>query len=397
MQALHGIRVLDLTHVFAGPFCTYQLGVMGADVIKIEPVNTPDMTRDTGARQDLNDQNMGLGFVGQGAGKRSIALDLGCDAGRAVFAELVRSADVLVQNYTSACLEKLGLMPEQLQAVNPRLICCSISGYGRTGPKADHPAYDVVIQAFTGLMASNGEANAPPVRIGPPVIDYGTGVQAAMAVCAALFQRERTGQAAVLDVAMADAALMLMTANVVTTSATGTAPKPHGNQDPSLPTYSAYPTAEGQVMLGAFTPKQSSNLMRALGNEAAADRMAGLRQSELAQYADEDRAFLSEVLLTNTAEHWEVVLNEAHVPCARIRMLEEALKHPQFAARGVMQMTEVAGEEMALPVAGFGMSPGAPHVRSGPRYFGQDTDQVLADLGYSAAAISALRSKGAIA
>lgn len=397
MQALNGIRVLDLTHVFAGPFCAYQLGVMGAEVIKIEPTDTPDMTRDTGARADLNDQAMGLGFVGQGAGKSAIALNLKSDQGRAVFARLVQSADVLVQNYASGCLQDLGLLPEQLQALNPALICCSISGYGRTGPKADHPAYDVVIQAFTGMMASNGEPNAPPVRIGPPVIDYGTGAQAAIAICAALFQRERTGHAAVIDVAMSDAALMLMTANVVTTTATGEAPKPHGNQDPALPTYSAYATAQGDIMLGAFTPKQAANLMRALGNADAADQIAQMRQRDLATRADQDRAFLTTKLLTNTAQHWEDVLNAAHVPCARIRGLEEALDHPQFAARGVLQPVDVAGQPTALPVSAFNMSTGTPAPSGPPPRFGQDTDRVLAELGYSPDQIADMRNAGAVA
>ena len=397
MRVLENIRVLDLTHVFAGPFCAYQLGVMGAEVIKIEPVGTPDMTRETGARKDLSDQGMGLGFVNQGAGKKAIALDLTTPGGRAAFGKLVQSADVLVQNYTTACLEKLGLLPEQLQSVNPRLICCSISGYGRTGPKADHPAYDVVIQAFAGVMASNGEAGSPPVRVGPPIIDYGTGAQAALAICAALFSRERTGKAQSIDVAMSDCALMLMSANVVAATATGTAPRPFGNRDPGLATYSAYPTADGTVMLGAFTPKQAANLMAALGNDQAAREIRSGSLRDMEQRRDRYEAFLSEKLATRSAQHWEDLLNAAHVPAARIRTLDEALTHPQFATRNVVQPVELNGETLRLPVAGFSMDQAEIAPSSPPPAYAADSDSVLTSLGYSADDIRQMRDKGVIA
>ena len=397
MRTLENIRVLDLTHVFAGPFCSYQLGVLGAEVIKIEPVGQPDMTRERGAREDLSDQGIGLGFVAQGAGKTSIALDLTAPDGKDVFKKLVESADVLVQNYAPSCLEKLGLLPQQLQAVNPKLICCSISGYGRTGPKADHPAYDVVIQAFTGVMASNGEADSPPVRVGPPIIDYGTGAQAALAICAALFARERTGKAEVIDIAMSDCALMLMAANVVTAKATGQAPTPFGNRDPGLATYSAYPTADGTLMLGAYTVTQAANLMNALGNHEAADEIRRLKAKDMPARRDQDEAFLTKILATRSAEHWEDHLNAAHVPAARIRTLDEALAHPQFASRNVIQEVEVAGAPLGLPVAGFDMASNSPTPSGPPRGYGADTDTVLGSLGYTNEEIARMRRDKSVA
>lgn len=396
MQALDGIRVLDLTHVFAGPFCAYQLGVMGAEVIKIEPVHQPDMTRDVGARSDLSEQGLGLGYIAQASGKKAIALDLASEEGQRIFQRLVSSADVVVQNYATSCLEKLGLLPSQLQAINPRVICCSISGYGRTGPKANHPAYDVVIQAFAGVMASNGEAESPPVRVGPPVIDYGTGAQAALAVCAALFARERGEAAVVIDVSMADCALMLMTANVTTTQATGTAPKPFGNHDPGLATYSAYPTAEGTIMLGAYTPKQAANLMLALGNPEAAAELRLCGQNDLAERREKDAEFLSEKLLTRTAEHWEDMLNAAHVPAARVRRLEEALAEPQYATRHVMQPVSLENQDIHLPVTGFHMDAGQPKPAGAPPKYGQDTTAILQEMGYSDEDISRLKANQVI-
>ena len=396
MQALDGIRVLDLTHVFAGPFCAYQLGVMGAEVIKIEPVHQPDMTRDVGARRDLSDQGLGLGFIAQASGKKAIALDLASDEGQRIFQQLVTSADVVVQNYTTACLQNLGLLPNQLQAINPSVICCSISGYGRTGPKANHPAYDVVIQAFSGVMASNGEANRPPVRIGPPVIDYGTGAQAALAVCAALFARERGSPAAVIDVSMADCALMLMTANVTTTQATGNAPKPFGNQDPGLATYSAYPTSDGTIMLGAYTPKQAANLMLTLGNPIAAAEISQCGQSDLSERREKDAEYLSKTLLNQSAQYWEDLLNFSHVPAARVRTLEEALAEPQFASRNVMQTISFENEHINLPVTGFHMAPGQPTPVGVPPKYGQDTNSILQDLGYSDEEIARLQASQVI-
>jgi crotonobetainyl-CoA:carnitine CoA-transferase CaiB-like acyl-CoA transferase len=390
MQALDGIRVLDLTHVFAGPFCAYQLGVMGAEVIKIEPVHQPDMTRDVGARRDLSEQGLGLGYIAQASGKKAIAVDLASEEGQRIFQQLVISADVIVQNYATSCLEKIGLLPTQLQAINPRVICCSISGYGRTGPKANHPAYDVVIQAFTGVMASNGEADSPPVRIGPPVIDYGTGAQAALAVCAALFARERGGPAAVIDVSMADCALMLMTANVTTTQSTGTAPRPFGNQDPGLATYSAYPTADGTIMLGAYTPKQAANLMLALGNSKAAVEIGKCGQNDLSKRRAKDAEYLSKTLISQPAHYWEDLLNSAHVPAARVRTLEEALAEPQFASRHVLQPISIENEQIKLPVTGFHMAPGQPEPAAAPPKYGQDARTILRGLGYSDEDISRL-------
>ncbi|MDU8927804.1 CaiB/BaiF CoA-transferase family protein [Alisedimentitalea sp. MJ-SS2] len=398
MRPLDGIRVLDLTHVFAGPFCTYQLAVLGADVIKIEPPGRPDMTRFTGAVDDLNHDGMGLGFQGQGGGKRALALDLKSTEGKAVFHRLVDGADVVVQNYTSHCLAELGLDADTLTGINPRLVYCSISGFGRSGPKANDPAYDVVIQAFAGVMAANGEADSPPVRIGPPVVDFGTGAQAALAITAALLGREKTGRGRVIDVAMADCALMLMLANTVATEATGVPTRPHGNHDPNLPCYSAYETAEGTIMLGAFTPAQAADLMAALGNDAATEMLRITPMADLHERAEGDRAFLTETLKARTASEWEEHLNAHHVPAARVRRLDEALAHPQIAGRLVMQDVPGNGPGPArLPVAGYSYDEGSPRLDAAPARHGAHSCEVLAEAGYGEAEIDRLLTEGVVA
>ena len=394
MRPFEGLRVLDLTHIFAGPFCTYQLAVLGADVIKIEPVNNPDIMRFAGVDRKLNNEGYGLAFQAQSAGKRALALNLKEPEGRAIFYDLVKTADVVVQNYTTGCLAELGLEYDRLKALNPKLIYCSICGFGRTGPKANDPAYDAVIQAFTGVMASNGEADAPPVLIGPPVIDYGTGVQAAMAISAALFGRERTGEGRYIDVAMSDAAFMLMTMNVVTASATGKAPTAHGNQDPRNAGYSAYDTADGMIMLGAYTTKQYAGLMQVLGyNDIAAEVLQG-GQHDLVDRCDHDAVLMLKALKEKTADDWEDLLNAHHVPAARVRTLDEALAHPQFASRRVLQsIKELTG---ARPVAAFSYDQGGPVPNGPPPHFAAGTADILQELGLDKTQLADLNQRGVI-
>lgn len=395
MQPFTGLRVLDLTHVFAGPFCAYQLGVLGADVIKIEPVDQPDMTRYEGADPTLNAAGMGLSYQAQAAGKRTLAVNLKEPAGRDILDRLVAGSDVLVQNYSRRCQARLGLEYDRLAAINPGLIYCVISGFGQTGPKADDPAYDAVIQAFAGVMTSNGESDQPPLRIGPAVIDYGTGAQAALAISAALYGRAQTGQGRFIDVAMTDAAMMLMTSHTVTALATGQQVEPHGNTDPSLAGYCAYDTAEGTLMVGAFSNRQMAVLMRVLGDSERADAVLATPRADIASRAEEDRAWIAQVLLTRTAQDWETYLNAHHVPAARVRTLPEALATAQRASRPVVQ-TPTDGT-WPLPVAGFCYDHGSPTPGHAPRAHGADSRAVLDSIGISEAEYAALAAAGVVA
>lgn len=397
MRPFQGIRVLDLTHVFAGPFCTYQLGVLGAEIIKIEPPDRPDLTRAEGADPALNAQGMGLSFQAQGGGKKTLALDLKSDEGRQLFDRLVPDADVVVQNYAGQSAEVLGLKYDRLKALNPTLIYCAISGFGQSGPKQDHPAYDSVIQAFSGVLASNGEAGADPVRIGPAVVDYGTGAQAALAIAAALYGRAETGQGRCIDVAMCDAALMLMASHTVTALATGDGPAPHGNHDPDLAGYASYDSADGTIMIGAFTNRQMADLMRALGDPVRADQIMGTPRANIATRRAEDAAFLKQVLKSRSAEAWETHLNAHHVPAARVRQLRETLAEPQIASRAVLQDSGAPVGPAHLPVAGFQYDHGGPHLDHGPRAHGADSQDVLAGIGVSAADFTSLKDRGIVA
>ncbi|MBX2835844.1 MAG: CoA transferase [Gammaproteobacteria bacterium] len=395
MKPFEGIRILDLTHVLAGPFSTYQLAVLGADVIKIESPDNPDMTRQEGVLPEENQNQYGTYFQGQNAGKRAITLNLKTSQGKAILWRLIKTADVLVQNYAASSLDRLGFSYQEVEKKNPSIIYCSISGYGKTGPKANHPAYDVVIQAFSGLMAANGEENAPPVRVGPPLVDYGTGAQAALAISAALFQRHQTKRGQYIDVSMLDSALMLMTAHVKDTLATGVAPRAHGNAHPLYAGYATYPTQEGVIMVGAWTNRQLAALLRTLGNEKRAEEVANTARSEIHFERDSDREFIADQLLTKSAAEWEDLLNEAHVPAAKVRTIDEAIATEQVLSRKVIQQPSNhpgnSTPSSACTVAGFSYLHGSPSVERPPPQVGEHTDEVLSEIGYSIEEINNLR------
>ena len=232
-RPFEGIRVIDVTHVLAGPFAAYQLAVLGADVIKVEHPDDPDQSRGSGTDKALNRRNMGTAFLTQASNKRSIALDLKQAGDREVLKKLVATADVFVENYRPGAFEALGLGYEALAAINPRLIYASFSAFGQHGPRGGQTAYDHVIQATSGIMAMTGTKDVHPVKLGSPAVDYATGMTGAFALSAALFQRERTGRGQRIDMAMLDVAMILMSSHLTGYLRNGVHPKPHGNRHPA--------------------------------------------------------------------------------------------------------------------------------------------------------------------
>ena len=399
MQAFEGIRVLDMTHVLAGPFSTYQLAVLGADVIKIEPVGNPDMNRGVGAVDSLSDAGMGSHFLSQGANKRAMTLNLKSGKGREIFKALARDADVIVENFRAGALERLGLGYRDLCAVKPDIIYCSITGFGQTGPKRGHGAFDNVIQAYSGMMTATGHPDEPAVMVGPPVADYGTGAQAAFAIASALLRRERTGEGQWIDVSMLDSALAMMACWVLNASLTGEPPNRSGNGRNYVAAYGCYEAADTLLMIGAFTAGQNARLWRALGRDDLAREVEGLRVQALRARRARDEAVLSEIIATRTADEWEAFFNEAGVPAARVRTLDEALASEQVASRRVLGEFASAHMPEASPrpaVAGFGCSVDGPALRRGPPELGRHTAEILADLGYGPEDVSALEREGVV-
>ena len=399
MQAFEGIRVLDMTHVLAGPFSTYQLAVLGADVIKIEPVGNPDMNRDVGAVDSLNDAGMGTHFQSQGANKRAMSLNLKSGKGREIFKALAADADVIVENFRAGALERLGLGYADLCAVKPDIIYCSITGFGQTGPKRGHGAFDNVIQAWSGMMTATGHPDQPPVMVGPPVADYGTGAQAAFAIASALLRRERTGEGQRIDVSMLDSALAMMACWVLNASLTGEPPGRSANGRTFVAAYGCYEASDTRLMIGAATGRQNARLWRALGREDLAQEVEGLRIQELQARRAQDEATLIDIIRTRTAHEWETFLNDAGVPAARVRTLDEGLASEQVASRRVLGEFASAHMPQANPrpaVAGFGCSADGPAVHRRPPELGEHTAEILADLGYDPEDVSALEREGVV-
>ena len=396
MQAFSKIRVIDFTHVIAGPFCAYQLAVLGADVIKIEQPEGGDMVRQDGALQDDNARGMGSVFVGQNSNKRSVAIDIKSKQGRDIALELIRAADVVVENYRSGALASLGLGYEDVCKINPAIIYCSLTGFGQTGPKAEHTAYDNVIQAFSGLMASTGDEDTAPVKVGPPVLDYATGAQAAFAIAAALFHRAQTGEGQYIDIAMLDSALMLMGANITHYQSAQELAPLSGNSSVSKPGYGCYSTAEGLLMIGAYTTKQHADMWKVLGDEVREQKMRDATFAELGAQYDEDVQAIQSVLRQKTAEQWEHLFAVGKVPAARVRSVDETLKHPQIASRTVMQNPQGNKRGPAFPTAAFINRTGSPRLNSAPPTLGEHTREVLIEFGYADHLIDEFAAEGIV-
>ena len=379
MRPFEGIRVIDVTHVLAGPFAAYQLAVLGADVIKVEHPDEPDQSRGSGTDKALNRRNMGTAFLTQASNKRSIALDLKTERDREILKKLVATADVFVENYRPGAFEALGLGYEALAKINPRLIYASFSAFGQAGPRGRQTAYDHVIQATSGLMAMTGTTDVHPVKFGAPAVDYATGMTGAFALASALFQRERTGRGQRIDMAMLDVAMILMSSHLTGYLRNGVHPKPHGNRHPHA-TNGAFETKDGLVMLGASNLRQQRRLWLALGRPDMVKRTNDERE------ADHDRqiAVLSEIMRTRSADEWEELLQTRHVPAARVRSMGEALADPQLVTRGIVHRHDGAAEVeggFGVPLAAFTFAHGGPCIDSPPPALGQHNDEILAELG----------------
>ena len=394
MGPLHGITVLDFTRVLSGPYCTMALADLGARVIKLEHPGRGDDTRRWGP-PFLGEES--AYFLSVNRNKESVAVDFKKPGALAIVDALLAKADVVVENFRPGTLDALGLDAASVRARYPRIVYCSISGYGQTGPRREEPGYDAVMQAEGGLMSITGAADGPPYRLGVAIVDIVSGMFAAQGILAALVSRAATGQGQVVDIGMLDAATALLTYQAGNYFATGEAPGRLGNRHPTIAPYETFATADGDVAL-------------AIGNDAlwqafcaaadlpdlAADPRFATNALRLANY-DALRARLDGVFRTKSLAAWQAILREAGVPNGAVRSIAEVFADPQTAAREMLVTVPHAtlGEVRVtgVPVK-LSETPGS--VRSGPPTLGQHTAAVLTELGYDSAAIEALAASGAV-
>ncbi len=397
MTLLSGIRVLDLTNVLAGPFATVHLALLGADVLKIENPEEGDLARKLGAVPELNAQLMGTSFLAQNANKRSITLNLKQEDGRGILRRLIASADVLVENFRPGVMARLGFSWEAMRGINPRLVYCAISGFGQTGPDASKPAYDQIIQGLSGVMAINGDDRLNPLRCGFPVCDTVGGLNAAFAIMAALLHRERTGEGQAIDVALLDSIMPLLGWVAANWLIGGQPPTPMGNDNFTAAPSGTFETKDGHINIAANQQEQWEKLAGAIGAPDLTRDPRFERRDDRKRHRHALTPLIEARLRERTTAEWVGVLNGLGVPAGAIPTLQDALASPQIAHRQTLQRVEAPGiGELRLfsLTAKFEKTPGA--VASPPPRLGAHTNEVLAELGYSAGDIRALREKGIV-
>jgi crotonobetainyl-CoA:carnitine CoA-transferase CaiB-like acyl-CoA transferase len=398
-QLLAGVRVRDVTTVLAGPFAAYQLSLFGADVVKVEVPGGGDLARDMGDDEYLKSEAMGAAFLAQNSGKRSITVDLKSEVGREVFARLVTGADVLLENMRPGVLDRLGFSWARLHEINPALIYCAVSGFGREGPLAGRAAYDQIIQGLAGMAQVTGYPDGEPLRVGFPVCDTLGGYAAAMAVCAALVRRSRDGLGSLLDVSMLDAALTAMGWAVSEQLITGRDAVRHGNHNAASSPSGTFRTGDGLLTIAANSQAQFVSLC------AVVEREDLLEDSRFATRRDRKRhrAALTEqlerALARHSSAHWEARLAAVSVPVGPILTLAEALDQDQVRSRGLIHQVDVGlAERASVSVLGSAVQvDGAPLVPSRrPPRRGEHTAQLLAEVGYADHEIEELRARRAV-
>jgi crotonobetainyl-CoA:carnitine CoA-transferase CaiB-like acyl-CoA transferase len=391
--ALAGIRVIDLSHQAAGPWCTSLLGDLGADVIKIEKPGRGDSIRYADRTGRLPPEIGGLNFQGLNRNKRGITVDIGQDAGVALVRRLVRDADVLVENFRPGVMDRHGLGWDALHAENPRLVYCSITAFGATGPLAQKPGMDLIVQATGGIMGHTGEEGGPPIKSAPPVADITTGVYAAYGIAAALVSRAQSGAGQHVEIAMLDAVVSLYADNAANVLTEGTRFPKFGSGHPDLVPYQAFPARDGYFIVACLTNAFYKRLCAALGrDDLLTDPRFATNPSRVA-HREEIVGVLSEIFRADTCEHWIALMERHDIPACRVNRLEEILAHPQLVANGLLAEHEdpVRGRIRTLgPPLKMSATPTA-FVDPAP-LLGEHTDEVLREAGLSPAEIAELRA-----
>lgn len=392
-KPLEGIRVLDLTNVLAGPYCCYQLALMGADVIKVERPGSGDLARVLGADPARNKAQMGISFLAQNAGKKSVTLDLKSERGKELLKDLVRKADVLVENFRPGVMKRLGLDYPVLKSVKPRLIYCAISGFGQTGPRKGDPAYDQIVQGVSGVMSITGSPDDAPYRVGYPLADTTGGMTAAMAIAAELNANPR---GAFLDVSMTDAVVSAMGWVVSNYLIGGVTPAANGNENTTSAPSGTFATADQPLNIAANRDEQWETLARHLGRPDLLDDPDYLTRENRKTNRYALRAELEKTLITKPASEWVKALNAMGVPSGPVLTVPQVLDDPQLKDRGMIADVSIGTEQVQVSAAPVLVDGVRPAPKSSPPTLGQHNVEIWRQAGLSADEISALQNEGVI-
>jgi crotonobetainyl-CoA:carnitine CoA-transferase CaiB-like acyl-CoA transferase len=395
-KPLTDIRVLDLTNVLAGPFCCHQLAHLGADVIKVEARERGDLARQLGADPKLNNTNMGVSFLAQNAGKKSVTINLKDPEGKALFLKLVKTADVLVENFRPGVMDKLGIGYEALKDANPRLIYCAISGFGQDGPWVHRPAYDQIIQGASGVMSITGDDESAPLRVGYPVADTVGGMTAAFAITAALNANPR---GSFIDVSMLESVLATMGWVVSNYLIAGVEPSANGNENITSAPSGAFKSRSGLINIAANKDEQWVLLTKHLGLDALQDRPEyATREARKANRAAL-KVELEAVLETRCSHDWVTELNRIGVPAGAVLSVPEILNTPQVADRGFLHQYENVpgvGRDIQLATTGIKLDGAAPSVTAPPPTLGEHNYEIWGALGLSKDDVDKLKMDGVV-
>ena len=391
-----GVRILDFTRYLAGPYGTYQLALLGADVVKIES-RGGDETRSQLVSPEWAERKMPPGFLAVNGNKRSITLDLRRPEAVEVVKRLVAKADVVWENFRPGVMDKLGVGYETLSSINSRLIYCAVSGFGHTGPERTTAAFDGKLQAMSGIMSITGEPAGGPMRAGFAICDTIGGMTAALAVASALYQRTHTGQGQFVDVAMLDAALAFIPGPVSEYTVAGIEQRQIGNGSVSRkPTANRFRARDGYIVLAVLTDKQFVSLMRTIGRPDALDDPRFKDWAARTDNVAALREVIESALASDDPKSWEARLTAADVPSACIWKIEEIVEHPQLKHRDVLQTVDSRYGPMRLVGAGFRLAHGSPGIDREPPTLGEHTDEILAEAGYAPAEVERLRRDAVI-
>ena len=394
-RPLEGIRVLDLTQAYSGPFCTMNLADHGAEVIKIETPNGGDQTRNWGPMEN--------GYSGYYAyinrNKKGITLNLKSEEGKKIFTELLKTADVVCENYKVGVLERLGFSYDVMKEINPRIIYGSISGFGLTGDLASRPAYDIVAQAMSGMMSVTGFQDGPPCKIGPSVGDNYSGAYLCMGILMALYEREKTGVGRRVDVAMMDTLFSVMENFVVEYTIAGKTPHRAGNQDPSIAPFDAFQAKDGGFVMGCGTDKMFAELCGAMGREDLInDPRFVTNVARCENYLPDLKSAVEEWTMTKTVDELEEIISGLKIPFGRILNIPQAAEHPQTKERNMLWNVYQPGmdREIRIPGTPVKIHGEADECQKAAPLLGEDNVAILTSLGYSEEKVAELKANGVL-